>query len=113
MFKFTDIKVGYFVSYDYEYLLTSVKTRYDYVDKIVLAIDVNRQTWSGNKFYIPQSFFDSIKEYDKRNIIEFYCEEFYIPHLTPMECEVRERNLVLKMLGRSLENPIRCKRVYL
>lgn len=100
MFKLTSIKVGYFVSYDYEYLLTSIKTLYEYVDKIVLAIDVNRQTWSGNKFDIPQSFFDLIKEYDKRNIIEFYFEDFYVPNLTPMECEVRERNLVLKKLGK-------------
>jgi len=100
MFKLTDIKVGYFVSYDYEYLLTSIKTLYDYVDHIVLAIDINRKTWSGNKFDIPESFFDSIKKYDKKGIIEFYFEDFYVPNLTPMQCEVRERNLVLKKLGK-------------
>ncbi|OXB16133.1 hypothetical protein [Flavobacterium reichenbachii] len=100
MLKLTSIKVGYIVSYDYEYLLTSINTLYDYVDKIVLAIDINRQTWSGNKFEIPQSFFDSIKEFDKRNIIEIYFEDFYVPSLSPMECETRERNLLLKKLGR-------------
>ncbi|WP_396186010.1 hypothetical protein [Flavobacterium sp.] len=101
MFKLTSIKVGYIVSYDYEYLLTSIKQLYNYVDKIVLAIDVNRQTWSGNKFEIPQSFFDEIKAYDKKNSIEFYFEDFYVPNLTPMECETRERNLLLKRLGNS------------
>jgi hypothetical protein len=100
MLKLTSIKVGYIVSYDYEYLLTSINTLYDYVDKIVLAVDINRQTWSGNKFEIPQSFFDSIKEFDKRNIIEIYFDDFYVPALSPMECETRERNLLLKKLGR-------------
>lgn len=100
MLKLTKIKVGYIVSYDYAYLLTSIKTLYDYVDKIVLAIDINRQTWSGNKFDIPQSFFDSIKTFDQRNIIEFYFDDFYVPNLTPMECETRERNLLLKKLGK-------------
>lgn len=100
MIKLTSIKVGYIVSYDYEYLLTSINTLYDYVDKIVLAIDINRQTWSGNKFDIPQSFFDSIKAFDKKKIIEFYFEDFYVPTLTPMECETRERNLLLQKLGK-------------
>lgn len=101
MLKLTNIKVGYIVSYDYEYLLTSIKSIYNYVDEIVLAIDINRQTWSGNKFEIPQSFFESIKAYDKKNRIEFYFEDFYVPNLTPMECETRERNLLLKRLGNS------------
>ena len=101
MLKLTSIKVGYIVSYDYEYLLTSIKLLYDYVDKIVLAIDINRQTWSGNKFEIPASFFETIKTYDKKNRIEFYFEDFYVPNLTPMECETRERNLLLKRLGTS------------
>ena len=101
MFKLTSIKVGYIVSYDYSYLLTSIETLYVHVDKIVLAIDINRQTWSGNKFEIPQSFFDSIKAFDKRGIIEFYFEDFYVPSLTSMECETRERNLLLKQLGKS------------
>lgn len=101
MLKLTSIRVGYIVSYDYEYLLTSIKLIYSYVDKIVLAMDANRQTWSGNKFEIPTSFFDLIKAYDKKNIIEFYFEDFYVPTLTPMECETRERNLLLKRLGKS------------
>lgn len=101
MFRFSNIKVGYIVSYDYEYLLVSIKTLYEHVDKIVLAIDINRQTWSGNKFEIPQSFFDSIIAFDKRNIIEIYFEDFYVPSLSPMECETRERNLLLKKLGKS------------
>ena len=94
------IKVGYLVSYDYNMFLTSARQLYAFVDKIVIAIDKDYKTWSGNKFVIPNSFFDEVKAFDTRNIIEFYFDNFYISILTPMECESRERNLVLKKLGR-------------
>lgn len=94
------IKVSYLVSYDYNMLLTSVRQLYCYVDKIVIAIDSKRKTWSGNSFQIPDSFFDEVKDFDINNKIEFYFDEFYLPSLSPMECESRERNLVLKKLGR-------------
>ena len=93
------LKVSYLVSYDYGMLLTSIKQLYVYVDKIVIAIDSERKTWSGNSFTIPQSFFDEINAFDKDNKIEFYFDTFYISGLTPMENESRERNLVLKKLG--------------
>nr|WP_315134174.1 hypothetical protein [uncultured Flavobacterium sp.] len=94
------IKVSYLVSYDYFMLLTSIKQLYDYVDKIVVAIDIDRKTWSGNNFEIPESFFIEIKKYDIANKIDFYFDVFYLPELTPMECECRERNMVLQKLGR-------------
>jgi len=94
------IKVGYLVSYDYYMFLTSVKQLYNYVDKIVVGIDSDYKTWSGNSFEIPDSFFQEVKAFDTRNIIEFYLDTFYITSLTPMECESRERNMVLKKLGR-------------
>ncbi|MEN9907174.1 MAG: hypothetical protein RLZZ540_315 [Bacteroidota bacterium] len=94
------IKVGYIVSYDYSMLLTSIKQLYKHVDKIVVAIDIDRKTWSGNTFKIPESFFDEVKTFDTRNIIEFYFDNFYIPSLRPIECETRERNLVLEKLGK-------------
>lgn len=94
------IKVSYLLSYDYRFFLTSVRELYHFVDKIVVAIDSDRKTWSGNDFEIPQSFFEEVKAFDSRKIIEFYFDSFYIPSLTPMECETRERNLVLKKLGK-------------
>ena len=94
------IKVGYLVSYDYEMLLTSVKQLYHYVDRIYLAIDKDLKTWSGNDFEIPNSFFEEIKAFDKLGKIEFYFDYFYLPHLTPIECESRERNMLLKKLGK-------------
>ena len=94
------IKVGYLLSYDYHMFLTSVKQLYDYVDKIVVGIDKDYKTWSGNSFEIPKSFFDEVKAFDRKNKIQIYFDKFYIPNLSPMECETRERNLVLAKLGR-------------
>lgn len=98
--KLTKIKVGFIVSYDYEYLFTALKPLYQYADKIVLAIDENRVTWSGNKYEIKESFFEQIKAFDERNIIEFYFDNFYVSNLSPMECETRERNMLLQKLGK-------------
>lgn len=94
------IKVGYLVSYDYNMLLTSIKQLYDYVDGIFIAIDRDRKTWSGNNFELPQSFFDEIKLFDSKNKIEFYFDNFYISELLPIECETRERNMLLKKMGK-------------
>jgi len=94
------IKVGYLVSYDYSYLYLSINRIYDFVDKIYIAIDKDRLTWAGNKFEIPNSFFEKIKEIDYLKKIIFYKDKFYVLELTPMECETRERNLLLKKMGR-------------
>lgn len=94
------IKVGYLVSYDYNMLLTSIKQLYNYVDGIVIAIDKDRKTWSGNNFQLPQSFFDEIKLFDSKNKIKFYFDSFYVPELSPIECETRERNMLLKKMGK-------------
>ena len=94
------ISVSYLVSYDYDLLLTSIKQLYDDVDKIVLAIDNESKTWSGNTFKIPDSFFEEVKLFDKKDKIQFYFDQFYLPDLTPTECESRERNMVLKKLGK-------------
>lgn len=94
------IKVGYLLSYDYDMFLTSVMQLYNYVDKIVVGIDQDYLTWSGNKFEIADDFYINVRKFDTRNIIEFYFDKFFIPGLTPMECESRERNMVLQKLGR-------------
>lgn len=94
------IKVGYVLSYDYNMFLTSVDQLYQFVDKIFVAIDKDRKSWSGNDFEIPDSFFKEVKLYDVKNKIEFYFDSFYVPELKPMQCETRERNLLLKKMGK-------------
>lgn len=93
------IKVSYLVSYDYEMFHVSVKLIYDYVDKIVLAIDKDNKTWTGNDFTIPNSFYEKVKKNDPDNKIVFYKDSFYNKDLTPMENETIERNKVLTKLG--------------
>lgn len=94
------INVSYLVSYDYEMIFDSIAQLYDDVDQIVLGIDENFQTWSGNKFDIPDSFFDKLRKIDIDNKIEIFRDSFYIETLTPMECEIRERNMLLARMGK-------------
>lgn len=94
------IKVGYLVSYDYSMLFTSIIQIYEYVDEIYLAIDCNNKTWSGSSFDLPDSFFIEVAIFDSKNKIKIYKDDFSITDLTPMECEIRERNLLLKKMGK-------------
>ena len=98
--RFCRIEVAYLLSYDYDMLFVSLKQLYSYVDRIVIAIDKDYKTWSGNDFEIPDSFFVKLKEFDKDNKIELYKDVFFIPTNTPIENESRERNLVLKKLNK-------------
>lgn len=93
------IKVGFLVSYDFKYLYKSIPLVYDSSDLIVLAIDKNRQTWSGNSLFIDPAFFEWIKEFDISNKIVIYEDTFYIPENTPAENDTRERNLLAKAMG--------------
>ena len=93
------IKIGCLVSYDYKYFEYSLPVFYKHADIIVLAIDKDRLTWSGQLFEIPVSFFDWIKSLDIDNKIEIYEDSFYNSELTTMECDTRERNMLANRLG--------------
>lgn len=94
------IKVGYLLSYDYQYIFNSLKLVYPYADKIVICYDKDNKTWSGNQFTIPNSIFEKIKEMDSQNKIEFYSETFYIEGEKPLNLDTRQRN----MLAQKMEN---------
>lgn len=92
------IHVGFLLSYDYERLKLSIPPVYKEADKIFIAIDENLTTWSGNKFEIADSFFEWIKEIDNENKIVFYKDNFYVPTLTGIQMDTRERYMLgLKM----------------
>lgn len=93
------IQVGYLVSYDYELLKNSLPTVYKESDTIFLAIDKNRKTWKGDSIEINPDFFDWIKTFDVDNKIVLFEEEFYVPTLTTMQCEVRERKMLAEKMG--------------
>jgi hypothetical protein len=95
------IQVGFLVSYDYELLKTAIPFVYNEADTIYLAIDENLKTWKGDAFEIANSFFDWIKDYDSNNKIIIYKDAFYVPSLSTMECEVRERKLLSEKMGES------------
>lgn len=93
------IKIGFLVSYDYDYLEKAIPCVYEHADIIALAIDINRLTWSGNPIEIPESFFSWIKEIDHDNKIKIYEDNFYVPTNTASENDTRERNLLGKFMG--------------
>ncbi|KAF2511335.1 hypothetical protein [Flavobacterium foetidum] len=93
------IKVGFLVSYDFKYLYKSIPLVYDASDLIVLAVDKDRLTWSGNSLFIDPAFFDWVREFDVLNKIIIYEDSFYIAENTPSENDTRERNLLARAMG--------------
>ncbi|WP_339811903.1 hypothetical protein [uncultured Imperialibacter sp.] len=95
------IKTGFLVSYDWSLLKHSLPCVYDHSDRIFLALDKHRITWSGNLFDFDLNNFQAfLRELDKENKIEVFEESFYKQGLSPMECEVRERNLLASKMGK-------------
>ena len=93
------IKVGFLVSYDYEYMKTALPLVYEHADTISLAIDKNRETWSGEKIDIDQAFFDWLKDIDVNNKIKIYEDSFHVKELSAIECDTRERNMLARFMG--------------
>lgn len=93
------IHVGFLLSYDYEKLKLSIPPVYKAADKIFIAEDMNKKTWSGNEFVIDKSFYAWLEEFDVDNKIEFYRDNFYIPELTAIENDTRERHLLSLKMG--------------
>lgn len=93
------IHVGFLLSYDYEKLKLSIPPVYKEADKIFIAEDSNKRTWSGNEFVVDNSFYEWLKEFDVDNKVEFFRDNFYIPELTAIENDTRERHLLSMKMG--------------
>jgi hypothetical protein len=93
------IKVGMLVSYDYELLRNSMLPVYEYADKIVLAVDIDGKTWSGNNMHIPDDFWQWIRKFDTQHKIEIYRDSFYVAGLTSIQNDTRERNMLARYMG--------------
>jgi hypothetical protein len=94
------IKVGFCVSYDWEYLKVSVPKVYNDADIICLSIDINRKSWSGIKYsFDNQAFYQWVKWIDVENKINIYEDDFAIDSLSPLENDNRQRNMIAKYLG--------------
>lgn len=95
------IKAGYLISYDYEFVKTSLPRIYPFVSEIIFAVDAEGKTWSGQDLEIPESFWKWIEEFDTERKITIYKDRFYLPELTAIACDTRERNLLGKRMGKA------------
>jgi hypothetical protein len=93
------IKVGYCIAYDWEMLQYSLPQVYREADEICLALDKGRISWAGNKFYFDEEKFTCfINQIDTENKIKLYSDNFFLRELTPMQNEVRQRNLIAEFM---------------
>ncbi|WLD22747.1 hypothetical protein NU10_08425 [Flavobacterium dauae] len=93
------IQTGFLVSYDYQKLKKSIPSVYKGSDEIFLALDYKNRTWTGNEFKIEESFFSWIEEIDVDKKIIIYRDDFYIPELSPIENDTRERQMLGEKMG--------------
>lgn len=93
------IKVGFLIAYDYEFVKNSLPLVYDHVAEIIFAVDIDRKTWAGSDFVIPDEFWQWVAKVDTENKVTIYQDNFYIPELSQMECDTRERNMLGEKMG--------------
>jgi hypothetical protein len=66
------------ISYDAKYLANSIKRYYDYVDDIVLGLDKDRVTWSGNNFSFNEAeLWSELSAIDGDNKISIIEDNFH------------------------------------
>lgn len=93
------IHVGFLLSYDYIKLKNSIPPVYKMADRIFIAIDSAFLTWSGQQFKVDSHFFEWLKEFDVDDKIELYYDNFYVPELSAIENDNRERHMLSLKMG--------------
>jgi hypothetical protein len=93
------IQVGFLMSYDYELLKKSIPPVYELSDTIFLALDHKKRTWSGNHFEIDPLFLEWLKEFDVKNKITIYEDDFYVSEINAIENDTRERYMLALKMG--------------
>ncbi len=82
------------ISYDASYLVSSIKSYYNYVDEIVLGLDKDRISWSGNKFSFDEDkLWKELSTIDGDNKIEVVEGNFH-RSAVPIENDNYERNFL-------------------
>jgi len=85
------------MSYDYRLLLATIPRYLHFVDEVLLGVDSEGLTWSGERFDIPASFFAELRLIDENpSKIRLVSQPFYLASRSPMENEVIERNVLSK-----------------
>jgi hypothetical protein len=82
------------ISYDAEYLPESIRRYYDYVDEIVLGLDEDRISWSGNPFSFDEDkLWNELNAIDKKDKIVIITDNFHKSSI-PIENDNYERNFL-------------------
>lgn len=93
------VHVGFLLSYDYEKLKKSIPPVYEHADVIYIAADIENRTWSGQKFEVDPSFFEWLQTFDRQNKIQIYKDDFYLPSLSAIGNDTRERTMLSQKMG--------------
>jgi hypothetical protein len=95
------IKVGFCVSYDWEFLKYSLPRVYNDADIICLALDKDRHSWKCNPYeFDNDAFYSFVKNIDTQNKIEIYEDDFSIPELNSRENCNRHRTMIAERMGK-------------
>lgn len=82
------------ISYDANYLPSSIKSYYDYVDEIVLGLDENRISWSNNSFsFEEEKLWSELQSIDRNDKIKVVEANFHRSSI-PIENDTHERNFL-------------------
>jgi hypothetical protein len=82
------------ISYDANYLPSSIKSYYDYVDEIILGLDENRISWSKNKFEFDEdNLWSELSKIDTKDKIRVVESNFHRSSI-PIENDTHERNFL-------------------
>jgi hypothetical protein len=82
------------LAYDYEFLLKTLPAYLKQVDLVILGLDRQRLTWAGNKFEIPDSFFEQLKAIDIEQKVKIVEDDFFVEGSNPRDLDTRERNIL-------------------
>lgn len=82
------------ISYDARFLPESIRSYYNYVDEIILGVDVDRVSWSGNKFsFDEEALWKELSVIDTDNKIVIIEDNFH-GSLVAIENDNYERNFL-------------------
>jgi hypothetical protein len=88
------ISVISLISYDAHLLADSISSYYNYVDEIVLGLDQDRISWSGNKFTFDEPvLWTQLKQLDVSKKISIVEDNFHRSK-NPIENDTHERNFL-------------------
>lgn len=96
----TNLKVGFCVAYDWLLLKRSLPLVYPYADRICLSLDKERKSWSGEPYAFDEvAFHEFLRSVDIEKKIDVYEDCFFLPELTPIENDNRQRLLMSQHMG--------------